>query len=176
MNTENYSKTAKFFHWLIALIVILMLSGSFFLDDLPKSSQNFVWTTHKSFGLTVLWLVVIRFFWIQYSGKPSLPLNTPGWEKFLARFVQYSMYTLLVAMPICGWIMSTASNKIPSYFGLYQLPFPGIKPDKELADFMFHTHNTIAWILIGFITMHIAGALKHHWINKDNVLRSMWFR
>jgi cytochrome b561 len=166
----EYSSLSKFFHWLVALIVIVLLSFSFFLDDVPDAYQKTAYMIHKSCGLTVLWLMVLRFLWLQYRGRPSLPLGMPGWEVLLSRFVQYSFYFFLLCMPLCGWIMSVAAGRVPSYFGLFDLPLP-IAPNKALSELMWQGHKIIAWILIGLISLHIAGALKHHFINKDNVLR-----
>lgn len=169
----NYSSGSKLIHWFVALIVICMLAGSFFLDDLPEQYQSSAYMLHKSFGLTVLFLMIIRLFWIAYSGKPALPASVPVWQKFLSRLVQYSLYFFVILMPISGWIMSVAANRIPSYFTLFSVPFPGIGPNEELADFMVQVHNTIAWIIIVLLVLHVAGAFKHHFIDKDEVLRRM---
>ena len=169
---SNYSTGSKVFHWLIAVIVICMLSGSFFLEDIPKAFQGTAYMIHKSLGLTVLFLMIARFFWIQYRGKPALPATVPAWQKIMSRFVQYSLYLFLIVMAFCGWIMSVAAERIPSFFGLFNLPLP-INPSKTLAEFMDQSHKTIAWILIAFVVLHIAGAIKHHFIDKDNVLRRM---
>ena len=169
----NYSSGSKFFHWLIAVIVIGMLSGSFFLGDLPEPYIPAAFMIHKSLGLTVLVLMLLRLFWLKYTGRPQLPPSTHAWEKFLSRFVQYSLYFFLIIQPLSGWIMSVAANRIPSWFGLINLPLPGISSDKDLASFMNACHITIAWIIIGLLVLHVAGALKHHFINKNNVMRSM---
>ena len=168
----KYSTGSKFFHWLIFIIVTLMLSGSFFLDDLPNSYQGTAFMIHKSFGLTILFLMLARMLWIIHSGKPSLPATVSRCDKILSRIVQYSLYLFLIAQSLSGWIMSVAANKVPSFFGLYNVPLP-IQPNKILAGFMDNTHKLIPWILIGLIVLHIAGALKHHFIDKDNVLKSM---
>jgi cytochrome b561 len=149
-----------------------MLSGSFFLGNLPEQYQPSAYMMHKSFGLTLLFLVLARFFWIQYAGKPALPKTVPMWQKILSRTVHYSLYLLLICMPLCGWVMSVAGNRVPSYFGLFQMPLP-IKANKALSEFMDQSHKTIAWILIALIVLHIAGAIKHHFIDKDNVLKRM---
>lgn len=167
-----YSAGSKLFHWLIAAIVISMLAGSFFLDDLPAQYQSLAYTLHKSFGLTVLFLMVARFFWMQFSGKPVLPVTVPWWQKILSRLVQYGLYVFLLCMAFSGWIMSVAANKVPIYFGLFRASLP-IIPDKALAKLMNQSHKTIAWVLIALITMHIIGALKHHFFDKDNVLKRM---
>ncbi|KTD21153.1 cytochrome b [Legionella londiniensis] len=168
----RYSTGSKILHWLIAVIVIIMLSVSFFLEELPKQYQPTAFFIHKSFGLTVLFLMVIRLFWISYAGKPDLPLTVPFWQKTLARSVQFILYLFLFAMPISGWIMSVAANKPPSFFGLFQANLP-IEPNKALAQFMNQLHELFAWILIVLIALHLAGALKHYFIDKDKVLQSM---
>ena len=168
----SYSAGSKFFHWLIAIIVISMLSISFFLDDLPKLYQSLAFMIHKSFGLTVLFLMLVRLLWIQYHGKPKLPKTVAVWQKVLSRIVQYSLYVLLIAMALCGWIMSVAAERTPSLFGLFNMPLP-IEPNEALATWMDEAHKTIAWILIVIIGLHIAGAIKHHFIDKDNVLKRM---
>jgi cytochrome b561 len=167
-----YSKGSKFFHWLIAIIVIAMLSGSFFLGSLPDQYQPSAYMIHKSFGLTVLFLVIARLFWIHHTGKPALPNTVPMWQRILSRTVQYSLYVLLICMPVCGWVMSVAGGRVPSYFGLFAMPLP-IKANEALSEFMEESHKIIAWILIALIVLHIAGAIKHHFIDKDNVLKRM---
>ena len=172
IDVATYSPGTKVFHWLIAIIVITMLSVSFFLGDFPEKYQPSAYMIHKSFGLTVLFLVIARFFWVQYSGKPDLPVKMPKWEKILSHFVQYSFYVFLIIMPICGWVMSVAAQRVPTYFGLFRMPLP-IDANKSLSEFMEQSHTTIAWILIVLIVLHVAGAIKHHFIDKDNVLKRM---
>ena len=172
---QEYSVGSKLFHWLIALLVISMLSVSFFLEDFPEVIRPTAIMWHKSIGITVLLLMLLRGLWIIQSGKPELPAAVPQWERFLSHFVQYSFYLLLILMPICGWVMSVSGGKVPSFFGLFNLPLPGIIPNKNLANWMFEAHRTIAWLIIGFLFLHIAGALKHHFFDKDSVLRRIWF-
>lgn len=128
---------------------------------------------HKSIGLSILLLVVLRIIWIIHSGRPPLPENVPLWERVFSRIVQYALYLFLILMPLSGWIMSVAANRTPKYFGFFNVPFPGIPTDKGLSKLMFEFHETIAWILIVLIALHVAGALKHHFIDKDDVLKKM---
>ena len=169
----RYTKGAMVLHWSIAAIILLLLSVSFFLDDFPKALRPTAIMLHKSFGLTILILMVLRFWYLLRGKKPLLPATMPRWEIYLARGVQGAMYVLLIAMPIVGWLMSTLSNHIPVLFGLIQLPLPGITPNPDLAALFFQAHQIIAWMLIGLISLHIAGALKHAIIDKDKVMDSM---
>lgn len=168
-----YSSGSKFFHWFIAVIVILMLSGSYFLDDVPEQFKSIAFMYHKSFGLTVLAFMIFRVLWIIHTGKPALPSTVPAWQRGGAHVVQYSLYLLLFLMPLAGWAMSVAADRIPVFFGLFPIPMPFITPDKALAGFMKECHNTMAWMIIVLLILHIAGAMKHHFIDKDIVLRRM---
>ncbi|KGP63858.1 cytochrome B561 [Legionella norrlandica] len=170
---SEYSMLSKLFHWIIAFAVIGMLAAGFFLDDIPKPFQGTAYMLHKSIGITILFLMILRFIWINIKGKPALPDSVRSWERALSGFVQYGFYILLLLMPLSGWIMSVAADRTPSYFGLFQAPLPWIEPNKSLAEFMVESHETIAWILIAFITLHVLGALKHHFIDKNNVLKRM---
>lgn len=169
---KRYTKLTKFLHWSIALVVICLLF-SFFLDDVPKTSKATAIMLHKSFGLTVLGLMLIRFIWILHTGRPDLAPDSPRWERVLAHIVQRSFYLFLIAMPLSGWMMSTAAGHPPVYFNLYTLPFPGIAPNEGLGGLFFDAHKAIAFILIGLLILHVAGALKHHFIDKDHVLKRM---
>jgi len=169
----NYSSLTKFFHWFIATLVVLMLSGSFFLEDVPEQFAGTAYMIHKSLGLTVLTLMVLRLLWILHAGRPSLPNTVPKWQRLLSRTVQYSLYLFLILMPLSGWIMSMAANRVPSFFGLFNVPFPGIAPNEDFSKVMVDVHETIAWILIFLLILHVSGAIKHHFIDKDDVLRQM---
>ncbi|KTC93726.1 MULTISPECIES: cytochrome b [Legionella] len=169
----SYSGGFKFLHWLIALVVILMLVGSYFLEDLPAQYRGTAFMLHKSVGISVLFLMLFRLVWVWRKGKPSLPVSVPLWQRILSRTVQYALYFFLIAMPLCGWIMAVASNKAPYFFGLFQLGLPGIEPNQALSHLMKETHNTIAWVIIVLIALHIAGAIKHHFIDKDKVVQRM---
>ncbi|MDP1604659.1 MAG: cytochrome b [Legionella sp.] len=169
----TYSKPSKFFHWLIAILVLSMLSVSFFLEDVPKPYASTVWMLHKSFGLSILTLMILRIVWIIQRPGPDLPVSVPVWQKFMARFVQYNLYLFVILMPLSGWIMSVAAGKTPIFFGLFPVTLPGIAHDKNLAKLMNQSHKTIAWIIICLLVLHIAGALKHHFFDKDNVLLRM---
>lgn len=169
----QYRPLSKWIHWMVALIVIPMVLGSFYLEDLPKLYKGNVIGLHKSLGLCVLLLMIFRVVYLYIAGRPALPSSIARWEWWLSKIVQYALYISLILMPLSGWIMSTAAGKSPNFFWLVVLPFPGIAHDKTLSDFMFDTHQTLAFMIIGLLTLHIAGALKHFFIDKDNVMANM---
>ncbi|MCX7115512.1 MAG: cytochrome b [Gammaproteobacteria bacterium] len=173
MKIKHYTTTSKLLHWLVALIVIPMVLGSFYLEDLPQIYKGSAFMLHKSFGLTILVLMILRLIHIHRAGRPDLPGTVACWEIMLSRVVQYSLYLSLILMPLCGWVMSTAADHSPVYFNLVTLPFPWVSPDKALSDWMFQAHRTLAFVIIGLLCLHILGALKHHWFDKDGVLKNM---
>lgn len=169
----KYSAGSRFLHWLIALIVITLLIVGFYLDDMPDKFKPMAYMMHKSFGITIIFLMIIRAGWVLITGKPSLPPSVPTWQRFAARSVQYGFYILLIIMPLAGWIMSVAADKIPMYFNLFPFSLPGVAHSKALAKSMFQIHSTVAWLIIALIILHVAGALKHYFIDRDKVLQSM---
>lgn len=169
----QYSHAYKAMHWFIAVVVIGMLCGSFFLDDLPKSMKGTAFMLHKSTGLLILALMLVRLVWIHIHGKPGLPDSIPAWQRFLSHFVHGALYVFLLAMPLSGWIMSMAADRVPSFYGLFAARLPAIAPDKSLAKLMNQSHKVIAWVLITLVVLHVAAALKHYFINKDNIMQRM---
>lgn len=167
---KSYSYRSQVMHALIAIMILGLMAIGMCLNFLP----NWAYFWHKSFGLLVLLLMVFRVFFIFKDGRPDLPHTSPLWERLLARGVQYGFYILLLAMPLAGWIMSTAAGYIPSFFGLFSLPFPGIEKNKAVADFFSQSHYVMAWVIGAFIILHILGNLKHYFIDKDGVVQKMW--
>lgn len=169
----DFSSPTKFFHWLIAVIVILMLSGGFFLEDIPKQYAGVAFMMHKSIGLSILALMILRLLWILHAGRPPLPGTVRPWERILSRIVQYGFYLFLILMPVSGWVMSVAAGRVPTFFGLFNVPMPWITPNEHFSNVMFSVHQVIAWTLIVLVVLHVSGALKHHFIDRDDVLRKM---
>lgn len=170
---QSYGSIAKFFHWLIALLVIVLLPVGYFMGDIgDKSLKLQAFNLHKLFGLTVLALITLRLLWRWANPVPSLPLEMASWERLLEKTVKAFFYIALFVMPLSGWIFSTAAGH-PPHLGHYTLAAPFIPLSKTLADQIFNIHATFAVIIIGLLCLHIAGAFKHHFINKDNVLRRM---
>lgn len=170
---NTYAKSIKLLHWLTAVLLVLMLIGGFIVEDIPKAIRGTFMMFHKSTGILILFLMLFRFFWVKHKGKPALPNTVAVWERHLAHTVQYLLYFFVIAMPFVGWAMSMAANKTPIFFGLFALPLPFVPQSAELSSRLFEWHETIAWILIGLIALHVAGALKHHFITKDDVLKRM---
>ena len=173
LEKKPYSSFQVAMHWLVALLVFSMLGMGFFLEDLPSNIIGTGYMMHKSTGLLILGLMVVRFISIQTRGRPGLPEHMSLPEIILVRTIQYGFYVLLIAMPLSGWIMSSAANHPPSFYGLITLPFPGISPDTALTEYMGEWHERIAWTLIVFIVLHVSGTIKHYFWDKDGIWERM---
>lgn len=170
--STTYGSVAKFLHWLIAVLVIGMLAFGFFMGDIPKDYKGTVYNLHKLTGITVLFLMVLRALWALMNPKPRVA-GASMLEKLGERIVHFGLYIFVIAMPLAGWIGSSAANKAP-HLGDWVLRLP-IEESKTIPETAFNLHEQIAWIIIGLLCIHIAAALYHHYIRKDNILRRMWF-
>ena len=171
--SENYGVVAKSFHWVIALLVIGLLCVGLYLDSLDPSPLMFkVSFWHKSFGITVLALVILRVLWRFTNTHPhSLPTHAQ-WEKALAKITHGLLYLVLFVMPLSGWIMSSAKGFSVSVFNLFTLP-DLVGESEQIGSIARAVHGYAAYTLIALIGLHFAGAMKHHVIDRDSTLRRM---
>jgi cytochrome b561 len=127
---------------------------------------------HKSFGITVLIITLLRFGWRVINIIPPLPGAMTPWQRLLAHLSHLGLYALLLLMPLTGWLMSSAKGIPVSVFGWFILP-QLITPDKILGEFLEELHELFAWGLLGLIALHTSAALLHHFYYKDTVLMRM---
>ncbi len=166
---QGYGEIAKFFHWLLFLLIGGMLVFGYFLDDIPDDWKGFAYNTHKLLGITILALMLLRAFWALINRKPEL--RTSWIEYFLERTVHYSLYAVVLAMPIVGWIGSVAAGRPPRWDNyVFNLP---IEQNKALSKQLFGWHKSLAIVLIALIAIHFLAAIFHHFIRRDNVLKRM---
>jgi cytochrome b561 len=170
---RSWGAISKTLHWLIVLLIINQWVIAARADSLPLGAaklQALAW--HKSFGMTILALAIVRLVWRWMNPVPTLDDVTRSWEKRLANLSHVLLYALIFAMPVTGWLMSSARNFPVSWFGLFQLP-DLVGPDKSLYQRMNGLHETLFAVLVCVALLHIAGALKHHFIDKNDVLKRM---
>ncbi len=169
---SNYGLIARFFHWAIAFIILGFICVGFYMTSLAYSPEKIqLYGTHKSFGLLVLWLAGLRLIWRQFSKPPTQDLGHKLWEKILARAAHFLLYVAMIGMPLTGWLMSSAGEYPVPFFGLDMPDLVGKNP--SLAMIMKEAHEVIAFILIGVIALHAMGALKHHFMDKDDTFKRM---
>lgn len=169
----SFGSIAKSFHWMIACLILAMLALGFFLEDIPSDWQECAYTIHKSTGIIILLLMLLRLGWRWCNIQPAYASTYPLVLRFLAHASHYAIYFVVIAMPISGWIMATAAGKIPHFLGWFYFPMPGITLNEALAGQMFQVHNFLAIVLIVLISLHVLAALFHHFVLGDNVLVRM---
>ena len=173
-NTQRrWGVIAQTFHWVIVALIVLQVTLAEMADDLPSGVRKLtLLARHKSVGITILGLVILRLAWRWLNEHPPLPGTLKRYEQALARFTHGALYVLLFAMPLSGWTMSSARGFPVSWFGFWQLP-DLVPKNHALYEALVTTHGTLAVVLCGVVALHVAAALKHHFMHKDDVLRRM---
>jgi len=177
VQTTRYTKVAIALHWVIALLIIGQIIGGKYMHSLDPTPEKFeLYQMHKSFGLIILILSFIRLFWRIGHRPPVLPNAMAGWEKLLSKLTHLGFYILMIGTPVIGWMMVSASPiNIPTkIFGTIPWPdFPGLTRSESAVNFFKEFHELMAYAIIGLLFLHIAGALKHYFLGKDDVLSRM---
>jgi cytochrome b561 len=191
---SRYTKTAVILHWLIAIGIFAMFALGWFMTELPKeapkasaydlfnwgiytwqleepaSPRTFYFNLHKSLGITLLAIILIRVLW-RFTHKPPQYLSTHQvWELKLATGTHHLLYLLMIALPVSGLVMSAYSKYGVKWFGI---PFIKGLDDNAMREFYAEVHEVIGVVVLLFVILHIAGALKHKIIDKDDTLKRM---
>lgn len=168
---NRYSTVSLTLHWLTAALVVtqvLLINA----HEANEETRLFI-DLHKSVGLTILVLTLARLAWRVANPAIPLPDRVPRWQKLLARTTHVLFYVFLLAMPLVGWAASSASGREILFFGLFEWPLLPISGGRDTARDLIDLHETAAKALYVLIALHVAGALKHHFIDRDNVLHRM---
>jgi len=168
---DHFGLIAIVLHWLMAIIIIGLLILGLYMVRLPISLEKLkLYGWHKEYGLLVLGLVIVRLSWRIINTTPVLALA--WWEIIAARAVHWLFYIFMFAMPITGWLITSAAGLPASFFGLFVLPNL-IAPNNQELLFFQSVHEYLGYGLIITIILHASAALKHHFINKDDILKRM---
>ncbi len=172
-SVTHYTPVAKLLHWVIAALIVTQFALAWTADDLPIGLHKLaLLARHKSFGMTILMLAVVRLIWRSMNPPPALPAGMVPWERLAARITHVGFYVLLFAMPLTGWMMSSAKNYSVSWFGLFTWPNLIGQSDDAFV-LLKDTHDYLSYALLAIAVLHILAALKHHFWNKDPVLLRM---
>jgi cytochrome b561 len=172
-NEIRYGAVAQLFHWTVVGLIVTQYVLASKGHDLPLGPAKIATLAqHKSVGITILALAILRLLWRWFNPVPPAPASTPRWQRVAAHVSHVLLYALLLTLPVVGWLMSSARNFPVSYFGIFTLP-DFIQPDPAAYEFLHELHETLAGVLFVVALVHIAAALKHHFIDRDNVLRRM---
>jgi cytochrome b561 len=174
-DAQHWGGAAKFFHWIIALLIVGMGILGLIMVELPKKPNVIpVYTMHKSFGLTVLTLVALRLAWRAFDPHPREPDSMPRWQALGARAGHALLYVLMFAVPLSGWLFDSASALRPLYwFNLIPIPSLTGGPDSGLKELTHIMHETLFWLLIVVAAGHAAMAVVHQYVQHDGILARM---
>jgi cytochrome b561 len=168
--TNHYTSTAKGLHWLMAILLIGLLALGFYMHDLPLSPEKLqLYSWHKWAGVSAFLLVLVRLGWRVTHIPPALPTSMPKLMQLAAHAGHLALYGLMLAIPLSGWLMSSAKGFQTVWFGI--LPIPDLlDKNKELGNFLQTVHMSLNLIFVATLAGHIGAALKHHFIDKDDIL------
>ena len=171
--SANWSAPSRLLHWLTALLILAMAVIGLTMDSIARSQGPGIYTLHKSLGITVLVLVIVRLGWRLYAGKPAPLPGIPRWQGWLADGMHGLLYLLLLTMPLSGWLMDSAGTPRPwKVFGWFELPAISGR-SAELAETANQIHVTGFWVLAAMTALHVAAALYHHLFLGDATLSRM---
>ncbi len=173
-NSEHgWGAIPQLLHWTIAMLVIGLATVGLLMQTLPNSPAKLqVYALHKSFGITVLALTLLRLGWRLFDRRPAYPPGMPRWERRLAAATHALLYLLLLAMPLSGWLYNSASAFSLRWFGLFALP-PLAGRDPQLKALALALHQWGFYLLAALFAVHVAAALKHHCLDRDRTLTMM---
>lgn len=169
---QRYGGVAIALHWLLALAIVGAFGVGLYMSDLPLSPTRLkLYNWHKWAGVTILALSALRLLW-RLGHRPPAELPGPAWQLRAAHATHGLFYVLFFAVPLAGWAYSSAAGFPIVWFGVLPLP-DFVAPDKALAETLKGLHELLAWALAGLVLLHVAAALKHHFIDRDGLLARM---
>lgn len=168
-----YTRTAIALHWVIALLVFIAFPVGVVMHEMALSPDKLrMLSYHKWLGVTVFILLVIRLVWRVAHQPAPLPSSMPQWQVMAAKGVHLLLYVLLFAIPLSGWLMSSAKGFQTVYLGV--LPLPDLlHKDKILGDALAELHEVLNFTMLLLVVAHVAAALKHHFVERDGTLARM---
>jgi cytochrome b561 len=180
---RRYNAVAMALHWLVAGLILANLALALWFEQLHGLAKIGPTQIHKSIGITVLMLTVLRIGWRLANRPPPLPAAMPIWERAAAHAVHALLYVLMLFLPITGWAMASASALVRvfpiTWFGLFRWPtlqgLANLPPDqmKSAHQYFFALHSNAAWLAVGLIALHVVAALRHQFVIGDRVLWRM---
>jgi len=173
VNRQHYAPVSIILHWGMLLLILVVYSCMLLREYFPQGSdiRNGLKTWHFMLGLSVLLLVIVRIVSRLLNSRPAITPEPPAWQMFVAKALHLALYAFMLAMPIAGWLILSASGKTIPFFGLEIFALVG--PSKALAGQVKEVHETIATIGYFLIGVHASAALLHHYWFKDNTLLRM---
>jgi cytochrome b561 len=163
----------------MAILIIGMIGVGMYIHGLDADNaaeaptKAALGALHKATGMVLLLLVALRTIWVFSGPRPGLPDSVPRWQRIAAKSLHHTFYLLMFAIPISGYVMSSHAQRPVSIYELFEIPPLFAEKNIEKAKQVFEVHETLAMLLLALIVVHVAIALKHHFVDKDNILRRM---
>jgi len=179
-SAERWGHVSQLLHWLVVVLIVVMAYLGLTMTDLPNSPHKIrLYTLHKSIGMTLLVLVLLRLLWRAYAGAPRPLPGTPRWQERVASLTHFALYVLLLAIPLSGWIFNSAAGFPLQWFGVANLPALTGR-DAALRELSGTWHEWLFWTLVVLAMVHAAAAIHHHLVQHDATLARMlprnWLR
>jgi cytochrome b561 len=174
-DATHWGSLAKFFHWTVVVLILVQATIGLVMVNLPKKPNIIpVYTFHKSLGLTIFAVAVLRLAWRAFDRRPDEPPSVPHWQVVGARIGHALLYALIFAVPLSGWLFDSATALRPlRWFGLFDVPSLTGGPDPDLKAFAQGAHFWLFWTVVVVAAGHATAALIHHFHDRDAVLARM---
>jgi cytochrome b561 len=171
--TDHYPATSKLLHWLVVVCVLTTAPVAIAMTRVSKGpTQDILYNFHKSLGVLILILMILRLINRLAVGALTAAPEIEPWQKTISSVVHTSLYVLLIAMPIVGYIANSIYGAPTPFFGLFDIP-PLLSKNEALATQLFTIHRWVGWLVIFLVLIHVSAALYHHFIRGDSVLKRM---
>jgi len=170
---QRYTGLAIGLHWLIAIALVGCFALGLYMHELPLSPQKLkLYSWHKWAGVTIFFFVALRLAWRLTHRPPEMPAGMPAWQRMAAAATHHLLYALMFAVPLTGWLMSSAKGFQTVWFGV--LPLPDLlEKNRELGKILEEVHEVLNFTMATLVVAHLGAALKHHFVERDDVLTRM---
>lgn len=170
---DQWGSVSMALHWLVVILILAMAWIGLTMGDLPNGPDKIAtYALHKSIGISILALVLLRLCWRLYAGAPEAVAGTPHWQERIASLTHWALYALLLAMPLSGWVVNSSAGFPLQWFGLLNLPAIAGK-DHDLHELAGEIHELLFWIMVALVVAHAAAAVYHHLFQRDATLVRM---